>query len=166
MAVIKASFALGIMLQCAMFLVVTGWCQPVSAQSTLLSDTPSGRFVWPPSDIIPYNLGVSTFGARPPFPAGMEHGTVNLRPEKLDEVAVDLLHAGGFRYVNIWMEWSRVEQLKGKYDFSLCDKHVERLRTKESRPIFTFCYGNSLYCKGKTTKLTECVCEAPLVQGF
>lgn len=122
----------------------------------------TNAYAWSPSGIFPHNLAVSTFGIRPPFPAGRQQGTVTLRPEKLDEKAIDLLHAGGFRYVNLWMEWSRVEREKGEYDFSLYDQYLKRLRTKNLRPIFTFCFGNFLYCQGKSTNLTECICDAPL----
>ena len=158
----KVLFVFRFMLCSSMLFVVTDWSQHVSAQTTQPPNATHGRFAWPPSGIIPHTLGVNTFGARPPFPGGMQHGTVTLRPEKLDQQAIDLLHAGGFRYANIWMEWSRVEQQRGKYDFSLYDKYIDRLKTRELRPIFTFCFGNLLYCKGKSTKLTECVCDAPL----
>ena len=145
-----------------MLIVLIGWLQDALAQGTQPSEAASRPFVWPPSDIVPHNLAVSTFGARPPFPRGMQQGTVSLRPEKLDQQAIDMLHAGGFRYANIWIEWSRVEQQKGRYDFSLYERYVARLQTKGLRPIFTFCFGNFLYCEGKPTNLTECICDDPL----
>ena len=145
-----------------MLIVLIGWLQDALAQGTQPSEAASRPFVWPPSDIVPHNLAVSTFGARPPFPRGMQQGTASLRPEKLDQQAIDMLHAGGFRYANIWIEWSRVEQQKGRYDFSLYEQYVAQLQTKGLRPIFTFCFGNFLYCEGKPTNLTECICDEPL----
>ena len=125
-------------------------------------DTERAGYAWPPHGTIPQSFGVSTFGARSPLPDGMAEGTVTLRPGKLDERAFDLLQEAGFRFVNIWLEWQRVETQKGEYDFSLYDTYMRRLQKRRLRAILTICYGNSLYCEGFAGQQGQWIASTPL----
>lgn len=65
----------------------------------------------------------------------------------LGEPARDLnmLQAGGFRFVRMDISWSTVEKEKNVYDFSEHDKLIEGLSKRGMRALLILCYSNTLY---------------------
>jgi hypothetical protein len=77
---------------------------------------------------IPYNLGVNI------------HWTSARKGE------VELLSAGGFRFVRMDMHWGGVERVKGQYNFSDYDHLVyKNLIPNQLRALFIFDYTNKFY---------------------
>ncbi|MHB1458741.1 MAG: cellulase family glycosylhydrolase, partial [Armatimonadota bacterium] len=58
---------------------------------------------------------------------------------------LDMLQAGGFRFVRMDISWSTVEKEKGVYDFSEHDKLIEGLSKRGMRALLILCYSNTLY---------------------
>ena len=80
-----------------------------------------------PSAVVPDGLGVNI------------HFT-DARPGELE-----MLAAGGFRWVRMDFSWGGTERRQGEYDFSAYDRLLAALEGQKLRAIFILDYGNSLY---------------------
>ncbi len=69
---------------------------------------------------------------------------------------VNLLAAGGFRFVRMDLFWHLIErEIKGRYDFSGYDKLVAAMAARGIRIVFILDYGNDLYGGGNAHHFDE-----------
>lgn len=61
---------------------------------------------------------------------------------------MDLLAAGGFKWVRMDITWNKVETQAGRYDFNAYDRLMAQLRSHGIRPMFILCFGNPIYGSG------------------
>lgn len=85
---------------------------------------------------------------RPPFPT--EFG-VNIHFTKPLPGEMDVLQKMGCQVVRMDFAWSRIETIKGRYDFREYDGLVAELARAGIRPYFILDYGNAYYQKGGLT---------------
>lgn len=78
-----------------------------------------------------------------PLPFG-----VNIHFTQAPERELNLLAAGGFRFVRMDFTWSEIEKQKGAYDFSRYDVLVRDMTARGIRILFILDYGNPLYDDG------------------
>lgn len=58
---------------------------------------------------------------------------------------LDMLAAGGFRFIRMDFPWAGVEREKGVYDFAPYDELTAALAARGIRPLYILDYGNKLY---------------------
>ena len=81
---------------------------------------------------------------------------VNIHFTQADPGELDLMEAGGFRFVRMDLFWHQIErEVKGRYDFSAYDVLVEEMAARDIRIIFILDYGNDLYGGGNAHHLEE-----------
>jgi polysaccharide biosynthesis protein PslG len=61
---------------------------------------------------------------------------------------VKMLAASGVRWIRMDFDWSRTETATARYDFTSYDRLVALLEQQKIRPVFIFCYSNTLYDGG------------------
>ncbi len=81
---------------------------------------------------------------------------INIHFTQADSGELDLMEAGGFRFVRMDLFWHQIErEVKGRYDFSAYDVLVEDMAARDIRIIFILDYGNDLYGGGNAHHLEE-----------
>jgi len=65
---------------------------------------------------------------------------------------LDLLQAGGFRFIRMDFPWAGVEKEKGKYDFAPYDALTAGLEQRGMRALYILDYGNPLYEAGNSVQ--------------
>jgi hypothetical protein len=83
-----------------------------------------------PSETVPDGLGVNI------------HFT-DAQPSELE-----MLAAGGFRWVRMDFTWAATERQRGHYDFAAYDRLLEALQKHKLRALYILDYGNELYEPG------------------
>ena len=78
----------------------------------------------------------------PVLPAG---AGVNIHFIKGHEQDLDLIAAGGFRFIRVDFSWSGIERKQGAYNWSDYDALTANLKRRGLRPIYIFDYSNPLY---------------------
>ena len=74
---------------------------------------------------------------------------VNIHFTRPDPGEMELLAAGGFRFVRMDLFWHTIErEIPGRYDFSEYDRLVEVMTARNIRIVFILDYGNDLYGGG------------------
>jgi len=68
---------------------------------------------------------------------------------------MEMLAAGGFRWVRMDLTWARTEREKGRYDFSAYDRLLNALRPHRIRAILILDYSNSLYEQDRSVTTEE-----------
>ena len=68
---------------------------------------------------------------------------------------MEMLAAGGFRWVRMDFSWSATERDKGKYDFSAYDRLMAALDKHHIRAIFILDYSNRHYDQGQSPSSDE-----------
>jgi len=63
---------------------------------------------------------------------------------------LDMLAAGGFRWVRMDFAWGRTERESGRYDFSAYERLLEALQPHGIRALFILDYSNPLYEKDRS----------------
>jgi beta-xylosidase len=83
-------------------------------------------------------------GELPPLilPAGVG---VNIHFTRAHEADLDLIAAGGFKFIRMDFGWAGIERSKGQYDWSAYDELTANLEKREVRPIYILDYSNPLY---------------------
>lgn len=61
---------------------------------------------------------------------------------------MEMLNAGGFRWVRMDFAWGAIERAPGQYDFSAYDRLMATLDKQQMRALFILDYGNPLYDNG------------------
>ena len=87
-----------------------------------------------PSAVIPDGLGVNI------------HFTDSRPPE------LEMLAAGGFRFVRMDFTWSSIERKPAEYDFSAYDRLLDALDKHHVRAMLILDYGNPLYDGGQAPR--------------
>lgn len=90
-----------------------------------------------PDPVIPDCLGVN----------------IHLRGQQ-DEQARMMFEAG-FKFIRMDFSWSRIETVKGQYDFTQYDQLVDSLAKNGIRALFILDYGNDFYDGGKAPHTDE-----------
>ncbi len=81
---------------------------------------------------------------------------VNIHFTQADPGELDLMEAGGFRFVRMDLFWHQIErEIEGRYDFSAYDVLVKDMAQRDIRIIFILDYGNDLYGGGNAHHLEE-----------
>jgi polysaccharide biosynthesis protein PslG len=70
---------------------------------------------------------------------------VNIHFVSGHERDLDLIAAGGFRYIRMDFGWAGIERAKGQYDWASYDELVSNLEKRHLRAIFILDYSNGLY---------------------
>jgi len=117
----------------------------VTAPATVTTTTPTPVPTADPS------LSGLHFSRAIPAPFG-----VNIHFTQADPGELELMEAGGFRFVRMDLFWHKIErEIKGRYDFSAYDVLVEDMAARDIRIIFILDYGNDLYGGGNAHHLEE-----------
>lgn len=87
-----------------------------------------------------------------PSPSAMQEGSFwSVGSETLDRDYADFekyrkyLKETGVGYARLQSGWAKTEQVKGVYDFSWIDAHVDGLIAEGIKPWVCLCYGNPIY---------------------
>jgi hypothetical protein len=81
---------------------------------------------------------------------------VNIHFTQADPGELELMEAGGFRFVRMDLFWHQIErEIEGRYDFSAYDILVDDMARHNIRIIFILDYGNDLYGGGNAHHLEE-----------
>lgn len=70
---------------------------------------------------------------------------VNIHFTTGHEQDLDLIAAGGFKFIRMDFHWSGIERKPGEYDWSDYDELTANLEQRGLRPIYIFDYSNPLY---------------------
>lgn len=91
-------------------------------------------------------------GPQPSLPrAGRIDGLgVNIHFTDPQPGEVEMLAAGGFRWVRMDFAWGRTERERGRYDFSPYERLLEALQPHGIRVLFILDYSNPLYEKDRS----------------
>ena len=68
---------------------------------------------------------------------------------------MEMLAAGGFRWIRMDFDWARIETKKGDYDFSPYDRLLAALAKYKIRAIFILDYANPLYDNNHSPETDE-----------
>ena len=71
-----------------------------------------------------------------------------------DNADLDAAKSAGFTWVRMDLDWSRVERVPGKYNFSAYDGLLAAIEARHLRVLFIFDYGNPRYTGGWDTPPT------------
>ena len=87
-------------------------------------------------------------------PAGMG---ANIHFVKGHERDLDLIAAGGFKFIRMDFSWGGIERRKGEYDWSGYDELTANLEKRGIRPLYILDYSNPLYEQpmGSTNPITH-----------
>jgi hypothetical protein len=101
-------------------------------------------------------LATAGWGEIPRFPALRVPDAlgVNIHFTTADPGELELLTAGGFRFVRMDLFWVAVEFARGRYDFSAYDQLLSALEARGVRAMLILDYDNPLYEQGRHV-LTE-----------
>ncbi len=94
---------------------------------------------------------LATQGAAPaPFPELVvpRGWGVNIHFNDPQPGEMDLIHAGGFRWIRQDLAWNEVEKTRGVYDFSALERLFQSCRARGIRPLIILDYGNDRYQAG------------------
>ncbi|HWD91517.1 MAG TPA: cellulase family glycosylhydrolase [Verrucomicrobiae bacterium] len=78
----------------------------------------------------------------PALPAGVG---VNIHFTREHERDIDLIAAGGFKFIRMDFFWESIETKKGQYDWSAYDELTANLERRGVRPYYILDYSNPLY---------------------
>ena len=70
---------------------------------------------------------------------------VNIHFVKGHEKDLDMIAAGGFRFIRMDLLWEDTERSKGTYDWTAYDELTSNLEKRGLRAIYILCYSNPLY---------------------
>ncbi len=98
--------------------------------------------------------------AAEPHPALPPSGTmdglgVNIHFTDARPGEMEMLAAGGFRWIRMDFGWARTEREKGDYDFSAYERLMASLQKHQIRAVFILDYSNSLYEKERSVATEE-----------
>ena len=97
---------------------------------------------------------IPLFGQAASDPMGINIHFHDAKPGEME-----MLAAGGFKFVRIDMlwnqKWSATEKEKGVYDFSAYDHQFDDLKARQMHAICIFAYGNPLYDGGLSPHTDE-----------
>lgn len=68
---------------------------------------------------------------------------------------LDMLQAGGFKFIRMDFTWSSIEKQKGVYDFKPYDELTNALQARGIRALYILDYSNSLYEKEQSVRTNE-----------
>jgi len=85
----------------------------------------------------------------PVLPAGVG---VNIHFTTGHEKDLDLIAAGGFRFIRMDFGWGGIERKKGEYNWSAYEGLTDNLEKRGLRAIYILDYSNSLYEEAAVTK--------------
>jgi polysaccharide biosynthesis protein PslG len=83
------------------------------------------------------------------IPAGVG---VNIHFTRGHERDLDMIAAGGFKFVRMDFGWAGIERVKGQYDWSAYEELTANLEKQGLRPIYILDYSNPLYEESVTSK--------------
>jgi hypothetical protein len=113
---------------------------------------PSNQIVTTPAVALAVLLGATAIL----LPAAERHSSIP-QPGTTDGLGVnihftdacpgemEMLAAGGFRWIRMDLTWARTERERGRYDFSAYDRLLSALRAQQIRALFILDYSNPLY---------------------
>jgi hypothetical protein len=85
-------------------------------------------------------------GASPLPPLVLPEGVgVNIHFTRGHEADLDLIAAGGFKFIRMDFSWGGTEHKPGEYDWAAYDALTANLAQRHLRPIYIFDYSNGLY---------------------
>ncbi|MCX7006149.1 MAG: cellulase family glycosylhydrolase [Kiritimatiellaeota bacterium] len=90
-------------------------------------------------------LAVTAWAAELPEPVLPAGVGVNIHFTKGHEQDLDLIAAGGFKFIRMDFHWGGIERKKGEYDWSEYDELTANMERRGLRAIYIFDYSSGLY---------------------
>lgn len=99
------------------------------------------RLRWLAASLIPLVCGGAEI-PEPVLPAGVG---VNIHFVTGHQRDLDLIQAGGFKFIRMDFGWGSIESRKGEYNWSEYDELLKNLEARGIRPVFILDYSHGLY---------------------